>query len=565
MAQSKASRFNWKTLSITACMVLVIALLAACSGGNDGGNSNTNSNSGGNNNSGQSGNNQSQNQNQSENNNEEGAGGEEVGYPDELTYWVDMNVNVEATLLDHNEMGVYKGIQEATGTEVSWLHPSGDGAQVLEQFNLLLASRNLPDVIEFNWVTVDRGPDGAINNGTILRLNELIEEHAPNLTAYMDANPQIKKMVTTDEGNMFGFPFLRGHDNLMVYHGPIIRQDWLDKLNLEMPTTIDEWETVLTTFKENNNGAAPFVLRLNQMREGMTVLGAFGIPLEFYQDNGAVKYGSMEPGFKDFLTLMNKWYEQGLLDPDFAAMDDTLLDAKVTNSQLLVFPGNAGAGIGKYMGLMRDDPEFQLAGAPYPVLNKGDTPLWGQKDYPYPGLTAAITTAAENPEQVVKWLDFAYGEEGHNLMNFGVEGESYTMVDGYPTYTETMYNHPDGLPLNQALSQYVRSTHGGPFVQDIRYFEQYMELPEQLAAVEVWSQPTNEMKMPLVTPTAEESRQYSSIMSDLNVYREEMTIKFIMGSEPLDNFDQYVETLKAMGIEQAISIQQAALERYNAR
>lgn len=550
-----------KALSAAIMILVAIIVIAGCSGNNTG---NTTNNTGGNN-SGQTSNNNNNNNTNNNNASETPAASDETNYPGEITYWTQLNTNVAASLVDHSQMGVYKKIEELTGTQVKWQHPSGEGAQILEQFNLMLASRNLPDVIEHNWVTVDRGPDGAINNGTILRLNELIEEHAPNLTAYLDANPNVKKMVTTDEGNMFGFPFLRGHDLLMVYHGPIFRQDWLDKLNLEVPTTIEEWEQVLLAFKENNNNQPPFILPLARIVEGVSILGAYGIPLEFYQVNGEVRYGSMQPEFKEFLTLMNRWYDMGLLDPDFAAIDQTLLDAKITNSQLLVFAGNAGSGIGKYMGLMRDDPDFKLMGAPYPTLNKGETPLWGQKDYAYPGLTAAVTTAAKNPEEVVKWLDFAYGEEGSLLFNFGVEGESYEMIDGYPTYTDNMYNHPDGLPLGQALSQYVRSTHGGPFVQDLRYFEQYMELPEQLAAVEEWSKPTNEMKMPLVTPTAEESRKYSSIMSDLNVYREEMTIKFIMGSESLDKFDEYVDTLKAMGIEEAITIQKSALDRYNSR
>lgn len=76
---------------------------------------------------------------------------------------------------------------------------------------------------------------------------------------------------------------------------------------------------------------------------------------------------------------------------------------------------------------------------------------------------------------------------------------------------------------------------------------------------------TNERKMPLVTPTAEESSRYASIMNDVTTFYDEMVNRFIMGVEPMDNFDQFVETIKAMGIEEAIAIQQAALERYNSR
>jgi len=68
-----------------------------------------------------------------------------------------------------------------------------------------------------------------------------------------------------------------------------------------------------------------------------------------------------------------------------------------------------------------------------------------------------------------------------------------------------------------------------------------------------------------VTPTASESGKFASIMNDVNTFKDEMFNKFIMGAEPLDNFDKYVKTIEGMGIQDAIKIQQAALERYNKR
>lgn len=72
-------------------------------------------------------------------------------------------------------------------------------------------------------------------------------------------------------------------------------------------------------------------------------------------------------------------------------------------------------------------------------------------------------------------------------------------------------------------------------------------------------------RMPPVSISVEDSSRYSSIMTDVNTFKDEMILKFIMGTEPLDHFDNYVEMLKGLGIEEAIQIQQAALERYNNR
>ncbi|MGM7719803.1 extracellular solute-binding protein [Metabacillus sp. Hm71] len=513
--------------------------------------------------------------------NEQGKGEEielkdpaEVGYPDEITYWTELVPNVAATSKSLNEVAAYQELEKITGTKVEFKHPSGEGSDITEQFNLMVASGKLPDVIEYNWRTVPNGPDQAIEAGTIIRLNELIEHYAPNLNQYLNENPEVRKMVTTDDGNIYTFPFLRGDESLMVFLGMIMRQDWLDKLNLEVPSTISEWEEVLTAFKNedpNGNGEMdeiPLMVQLNDFKHIGAFVGAYGIHAQFYNDNGTVKYGSIQPEFKEFLTTMNKWYKKGLLDPDFAAVDSKLMDAKVTNNQLGSFFGFSGGGIGKYTGLMKDkNPDFKLSPAPNPSLKEGEKAATGHLEHAYSGMhSAAISGTAENPEEIVKWLDFAYSEEGHMLFNFGIEGESYEMKDGSPTYTEEITDNPDGLPMTQALGKYIRASYGGPLIQDKRYLEQYYELPEQKEAVKIWGETAeNKINLPPITLNAEESEEFNSIMSDLNTYYDETVIKFIMGEEPLDHFDDFVETLKGMGIERAIELQQAALDRYMAR
>lgn len=503
-------------------------------------------------------------------------GTSEVGYPDTITYWIPMVDHIKGHAQSMNEVTLYKELERITGTKVDFKHPSGEGDQITEQLNLMIASQNLPDIVETNWLNISRGPENAIKEGTILRLNELIEQHAPNFRKYLDENPEIEKLIKTDEGSIYGFPFIRGHESLMVFHGPIIRRDWLEKVGMDIPTTIDEWETVLTAFKEqdpNGNGQAdeiPFYIKYdgNVKDSGINqLIGTFGIAAQFYQVDGEVRYGEIQPEFKEFLTVLNRWYEKGLLDPDFAATDGALRDAKVTGDKLGAFYWYAGSGIGRYMGLMEKDyPEAVLWPAPYPSLEKGGKAVLGQRDSAYSGgYTAAITGKARNPEQIVKWLDFAYSEEGHMLFNFGKEGVSYELVDGYPKYTDDIMKNPNGLNVSQAMSMHFRAAYGGPFVQDKRYIEQYMELDSQKEAIQVWSEPENKIQMPKVTMTADENKQFASIMTDLNTYSDEMVTKFIMGVEPLANFDQYVQTLKSMGIEEAIKIQQAALDRFNSR
>ncbi|NGP46293.1 extracellular solute-binding protein [Bacillaceae bacterium SIJ1] len=495
---------------------------------------------------------------------ESGEGAEEGAL--EITYFNSLNTAVAANLTTLNDVAAYQELEKRTGVKVDFEHPPV-GGDVNQQFNLMMASGDLPDVIEWLWTGVPGGITKYANEKKLVRLNDYLDEHAPNLSAVLEENPEWRKQISADDGGIYQFPFLRGDEKLLTFFGPIIRQDWLDDLGLERPETIDEWHEVLTAFKNedpNGNGEADEIPLLPDLASNAFV-GAFGVIPGFYHEDNEVHYGPIEPEFKEFLTLMNQWYEEGLIDPDFVATDSKLRDAKVTGNQLGSFISYGGSGIGHYMTLMKGDPNFHLAPVRYPSLEKGEVPDFAHKDHAYNGIGAAITTSNQQIEETIEWLDYNYGEEGHMLFNFGVEGESYTMEDDYPTYTKTITDNPDGLPMVQALGQYVRAGYNGPFVQDVRYIEQYMQMPEQQEAIVIWGEGKHDKVMPHISPTEEESGELSSILNDVNTYRETMVNKFIMGEEPLDGFDDYVETLKGMGIERAIEINQAALNRFNER
>ena len=89
----------------------------------------------------------------------------------------------------------------------------------------------------------------------------------------------------------------------------------------------------------------------------------------YIQKDGKVVFGPIEPGFKDFLTEMKKWYEEGLLDPNYLTSDKKARDAAVTTGQAGALWGAVGGGIGKYMeAAQATDPDFELVGAPSPTL-----------------------------------------------------------------------------------------------------------------------------------------------------------------------------------------------------
>jgi putative aldouronate transport system substrate-binding protein len=501
-----------------------------------------------------------------------GTGGGAVSYPLKtdvtITWWLGLADNIRANYTNQGETPFGKGLIERTGVNIDFQHPPAGSAN--EQFNFMIADGNLPDILERNWTGYPGGPEKAIEDGVILRLNDIFEKYCPNITAYLKAHPEIDRMVKTDNGSYYCFPFIRGSSSLLTSAGLMVRKDWLDDLGLPVPETIDEWYITLKAFKEKKNASAPLSFEYSSVFHDWILFPyAYKADRNFYLgDDGKVHYGAIEPGYRDWLTTFAQWYREGLVDPDIVTQQFQQVSAKVTGNQTGATARSLGGGLGTWTNSARaTNPRFKLVGAPVPVLRKGDKPFKINIDNPYGNNNSgAISTSCKNVEIAARLLDWGFSEAGGLFYNFGIEGESYTMVNGYPKYTDAVLNNPKGWSFAQSLAAYVRSVDSGPFVQDARYFEQYMALPEQQEAIKVWAGwEGQKRKIPPITPSTEESREFAQIMNEINTYRNEMNTKFLLGTESLSSWDSYVSTIKRMGIDRAIAIQSAALARYNAR
>lgn len=174
-----------------------------------------------------------------------------------LSYWGEINGNLIGVKASHDEIPFFQDWQKKTGVTLKFTAPPT--GQVKEAMNVLLASGDLPDLLEYNFLgDFPGGPEKAISDGYIVRLNDLIDQYAPNLKKYLAENPDVDKMIKTDSGSYYAFPFVRGDEYLRVFQGPIIRKDWLDELGLPVPETIDEWTETLRAFKEKKEPSPRF-------------------------------------------------------------------------------------------------------------------------------------------------------------------------------------------------------------------------------------------------------------------------------------------------------------------
>jgi len=469
------------------------------------------------------------------------------------------------------ELPFGKELEKKTGVKVKYIHPA-KGSET-EQFNLLLASGDLPDIISTNWYKFSGGPEKAISNNIITPLNELIKENSPNLKKLLDGNKNVNKMVQTDTGNYYVYPYLRTLETDLppVYTGAMVRKDWLDDLGLQIPTTIDEWTVMLKAFKEKKNAESPFTAYLfstgGPMKSSSLFMGAYGVMDDFYLQDGKVLYGPTQEGFKGYLTQMNSWYKQGLIDKDIFSVDQKTADAKMISGKSGSIVGNLGGNMGKYLDAQKaKDTKYDLVGVPFPSLKKGEMTPIGHLGYIYGDSngSAAISATSKNKVLAAQYLDYAYSREGQLVYNFGIEGTSYSMVNNVPTYSDIITKNPK-LTLAQAVTGYTGNNSAN--VIDPDSFKQFSTpYEQQKKAVDQWKlTDTAKHQIPPVTATQEESSELSSVMNDVESYKQEMIVKFILGVEPLSNFDKYVDQINKLGIDNAVKIKEAALVRYNKR
>ncbi len=461
-----------------------------------------------------------------------------------------------------------KAWQEQTGVTLDVIHLADADAM-----NLLFAGGELPDLIYYNFASnYAGGAAKAIKDKVIEPLNDYVK-YMPDMMTALESNPDYLKSSTTDDGNLIGAPFVRDDEMLKTSAGMMIRKDWLDDLGLEVPKTADDLYEALKAFKEEKGADAPwsssaYWLKDFALGHGL-ITSAFGLPkCNFYQEDGTVHYGYYENEYKDALAWLNKLYNDGLLDPNFQTLDGATSNSNIMNGVSGMTIGSTGGNLGTYLNTMAEsNPEYDLAGVSPLVATAGETAMSTFYDNAVNGWFLAMTPACKDKEAAAKFLNYGYTEEGHMLMNFGIEGESYEMVDGYPTYTDVIMNNPDGLTIQQAMTQYMRSWNNGPFLQRKEYVEQYYVLDQQKEALKAWTS-TNaaDYQLPAVEIAEESVSEFSKLTADINIYVEEMMIKYITGQKSIDTFEtEYLPTLQEMGVETVIGMYQTALDNYNAR
>ena len=469
----------------------------------------------------------------------------------------------------------YTKIFEDTNVTVHFTVPAA--GEVAEQFNLMVASGNYPDIIiGTTSTTYPGGFDQALDDGAFFDMTPYAQEYMPNYYAAIHANEQITKEATTLTNRIpvAFYVYCPEYDEReLQWWGQAIRKDILDAIGKEVPKTVEEWEDVLRAMKEYGV-EVPYSM-LNTTGMDSALLAGFGIPkapfdwqgrINVYADkDGVIHYGAVEDGYKAYLTMMNRWYADGLLDPEFMTRSwfttaDTIYS--------MYGSGQIGAcyqldGILPTMvaTLAAANPAGETLAVPAPLGPDGNIPdVSIGKLYCGNGTWWAISNTCKDPLLAMNFLDYMCSPEGVIVTNYGTEGYSYEMVDGVPTFTDVVLKaetgSSDGWRLNAALNLKI--------IGQEKYTNLQFKDPMIQEWDRVWTESVNTYST-VYDLTADEEIEISAIMNDISTYVQEQTIKAIIDPEALANWDKTVEQVKNMRLDEALAIYQEGYNRYNNR
>ena len=502
----------------------------------------------------------------------------------ELSAFLTLHSNhagVGITSLD--EVSSVKALEEKTNVHIKWESPTlSNSADVLAQ---MLASGNYPDII-FGG----SGNKMLRQSVAVIPLNDLIEQYGPNIKKVQEQFPDYAYFSKDESGKILSVnsycPDLRFNG---IWCTPMIRQDWLDQLNLPMPATQAEWYETLKAFRDhdmNGNGDKSDEIPLCIYKDWPINYIAFwplGITNDFYIEDGKVHHGFLEPQFIEGLVFMKKLYDEKLVDTEFLVQNIQQMEKKIQSNLAGACIAGAFNYGNEYKQLLKDRvPDYNMVVAGNLKAENGSRYSFAGNSFQrLSELGCYITTSCKKTGLAMRWIDYLFSEEGGTLVQFGKEGESFDYdTNGKPQFRYDLLKDDKGNinALNRS-----RYTLGG----DGSYGTGFPHWDETLTRVDGKWQPVDktmifgsdavfnsayeaalEMDLSKLIPgenmlrySGEELAEVNQLMTDISKYIDETIAQIITGVQPLSAYEQALESVKRMDIERVLEIKQAAYDR----
>lgn len=422
--------------------------------------------------------------------------------------------------LSENDNPYIDYVREGTNIDVNLIFPPSDG--YLESLSVMMASGDLPDMMytsNASWF-VDFARQGAFQP-----LDEWVEKHGADLKKNI---PQAAWDNVTINGHIYAIPAInqvKGRELMYV------RKDWLDRLGLSEPQTLEELKAVIKAFRDDDpdgNGiddtfGTIFVENLDRTSP---LLGAFGVQRgQWYEKDGQLVYSSIQPEMKAALQFLAELNKEQLVDPEWALNKTASLNEKVAGGKVGLFSATWSETRGNMLTNKQNDPAADWVPLPFPTGpdgRSGTIALNLVKGY------NVVPAASEHAEDVVKLLNFINGE-GQKSLSLGFENEVWKTENGQFTMNFEVHNahlyrltlSDIALPADMTYANLKTDALGLEF----RLTENLQRISDNVITNAFVGAPTPGMG------------KYNANLKKLEL---EYFTKIAVGSAPIDDFDKFV-------------------------
>lgn len=464
----------------------------------------------------------------------------------------------ELGLSSLQDLPAIQHLQELTGITIEYTELDFWTAQ--EKMNVAIASGDYAAII--SDLSYTGGATGALEDGIIVDLTDDLPKYSPNYQHLIDSNPDVAPIFRND-GRVLCYQ--SPYENFVQNQGLVIRKDWLEEQNLEIPTTYDQMFETLKTFRDAYNTTTSIYFNSDCNINGLTVgydVAVFGAggnatTLPYYAVDGTIHCSLIEDGYRDYLTEMNKWYNEGLFNRDFGSIAYDPMGGELAELQANGTVGvwcTSGEGVGNITQPVSCVPNL--------TLEEGGIDHMTSNSLVTDSTNTYITACCDDVETAMKFLDYMYSEDGILFYNYGFEGEDFTLDENNtPQFTDAIINNDYGVDVPNMLR--IRRPYTLCSSLMILYSTAEFNTDLKNEAWEVWSSnmdgayyiPSN------VSMNTEETEISSYYVADIVTYASQMIPQFISGDANLSDWDAFVAKLKEMNIEKCIAAEQSAYDR----
>lgn len=396
-------------------------------------------------------------------------------------------------------------------------------------------------------------------NGQILMLDELLEEYAPNIQECFDTLEGAYGAAVAADGHIYSLPSYNG--SATNQHGGAMNKQYLENVGKDVPATFEELYDVFKAIKAHGDANGDGVKNnefcwsgiMSTFRRGAMVMAGLncywpwqGCTFDAVDDE--VFFVPTSERYRELLTWLNIFWEEGMIDPEIFTQTGQELDAKKAENRCF------------FMNFVQDPENANWSGVegdfwPEPiVLHEGDEPLV-TLGASYQTDIGAVSAYTEYPEICVMIMDYLFTEEGSMTAYFGQEGIDYEVVTKEPLVLKTLLGNGLGTTYGKTpvlVPRWVRDE----WVQPGR--TQLDRDKNGIAAEYGKFAFQNYLKF-----TDEETESSNVISADLGLFCDDYFVGFINGTYDIEkDWDKYVAECESMKANELTAIYQAAYNRY---